>query len=649
MRTAAALCVCCLLFATPALACGGYFFPPTTQDPAYEDAERVLFVHDDQAGELRTWLEVSHIGKPESFAWLLPVDGAPTVELGTRYVLDRLDQATAPWFVTGSDHRWSGESSMDFSVGCFAGAAGDGGGSRWGSDSGVVERQEQLGPFDLTVLHPKTIDPLVGWLDKRGFAVPAAARPILADHIKRGHRFVAMKLTPGKDAGDLRPIIVRTKSVEPCMPLRLTSIAAAEQVRIVAWFVGMTRAVPHNMLHARINPLRLDWQAGVSNYAVELQRAGAEAGGRAFVTEFAAQAVKLEVLGRDDFEWSDEVVTTQTLPVTANYHTHWPPRPTAFGPGEAFAKERLDTSGIALAKTSGELVSAIDKAGFPIVADSAAIIDSELGWGEQYGCQDMVAWLIGSSAPCKDAPQALYLGTLEVDGHAVAARLDAEFVAPVTRFVEVLKGQGTYVTRLATILNGDALDRDPIFRFVTDLPAVSNRWRARLGTLTNDARRRRLEVPGLGMWRVAEEPYIYGGAGQKVTPRPTPAPFDEAPSATHVEYFNAAGKAVHVGKAQRELVDEALKSAVPGGPSLPPALYIEPTQPWQPPPSDPMLTHDEARDAFATDPVHCSARERGPPTLLALLLAAIGVVLSRRRRRLGRRQARALAHRPGPE
>ncbi len=129
--------------------------------------------------------------------------------------------------------------------------------------------------------------PLLNWLDEQGYATPKAAIPVVDSHIAKGDVFVAIKLSNGEGVNQIKPIVLQMHDAEPCVPLRLTSIAAAEDMTVVVTIAGPGRAIPKNHLHVRINPMRLNLFKGANNYPQVLSAAIDEAAGRAFVTEYA--------------------------------------------------------------------------------------------------------------------------------------------------------------------------------------------------------------------------------------------------------------------------------------------------------------------------------------------------------------------------
>jgi hypothetical protein len=84
--------------------------------------------------------------------------------------------------------------------------------------------------------------------------------------------------------------VVKYRGTEPCVPLKLTAIAAKEDMAVRAFFLGQRRAVPiGDYRHVSLNLARLDWINLGANYSTLVTNAVDSAGadGHAFVTEFA--------------------------------------------------------------------------------------------------------------------------------------------------------------------------------------------------------------------------------------------------------------------------------------------------------------------------------------------------------------------------
>src|SRR5690606_10720799 len=146
-----------------------------------------------------------------------------------------------------------------------------------------------VGAFEISVLDGGTVEGVMQWLADNGYQQDPAAEPILAEYLEEEFLFVALKL--GVEAGveDVHPIVIRYEGVEPCVPIRLTRIAAADDMDIRTFFLGDARVVPLNYRHEPVNPLMIDWINDGANYKEVISMAvdAQEADGNAFVTEYA--------------------------------------------------------------------------------------------------------------------------------------------------------------------------------------------------------------------------------------------------------------------------------------------------------------------------------------------------------------------------
>ena len=74
------------------------------------------------------------------------------------------------------------------------------------------------------------------------------------------------------------------------MPLRLTAIAANPDMPVLVWVLSDKRVAPRGYYEIMIDEARIDWLRSGSNYFGPtglVSTAANEAGGNAFVTEFA--------------------------------------------------------------------------------------------------------------------------------------------------------------------------------------------------------------------------------------------------------------------------------------------------------------------------------------------------------------------------
>lgn len=152
--------------------------------------------------------------------------------------------------------------------------------------------RDRVGPYDTVTLQADSVEQLMQWLVDNEYDIPADAA-------------VALKLAKGSETGDLAPLGFRYAGTVPAVPIQLTSVAAAPDLRLEVTVFGERRAVPASYLHVVINDVAIDWFAGAINYPEVISRAADEAGGHAFATDFAGPSEVLLpslVVPRIDFD-----------------------------------------------------------------------------------------------------------------------------------------------------------------------------------------------------------------------------------------------------------------------------------------------------------------------------------------------------------
>jgi len=114
---------------------------------------------------------------------------------------------------------------------------------------------------------------------------------LIAPYVADGMKFVAVKLQSGQSSGSIQPLIMRYQTEKPMIPIRLTAVAAEEDMGVLVWVVAEARAVPENYLHVVPNYGRLNWFQGPRNAYISYQSlitaAMDEAGGQGFATDYA--------------------------------------------------------------------------------------------------------------------------------------------------------------------------------------------------------------------------------------------------------------------------------------------------------------------------------------------------------------------------
>jgi MYXO-CTERM domain-containing protein len=455
----------------PAEACGGTFCDagPASM-PVDQSGENILFILDGE--EIEVHIQIQYQGDPAKFGWVIPLTAVPEFSIGSEALFQSLLAGTVPTygFTTVRD-QCPVPAGNGISLDDSQGVGGDeGGGDTNGAptDPGgpqVVLRQT-LGAYEIAVLEGGTADEVIAWLDTNGYQQDPDAAPILAEYLSEGLLFGAIKLIGGADVDQIHPIVLRMRSNEPCVPLRLTRIAALEDMEVRTFFLGDERMVPSNYRHVLVNPLKLDWLQLAANYKeVIIGAVDAEhADGRAFVTEYAGRSNVVSPGGLHSPDWA----------------------PDAFRPlAPAALSAELQDQG---------LVSCNEWEGCQLLHPLVGGLLTEfLPLPEGTAIEELLA--------CPECfPE---ITTWDADGFADAF---AERVVAPGEHAEALLAQWPYVTRMYTTISPHEMTRDPIFHARGDLGDVTNSQQATRRIMCNGDMlftlpdRREVFIPNGGTW-----------------------------------------------------------------------------------------------------------------------------------------------------
>jgi hypothetical protein len=442
---AVAIVLASWLHATPAAACGGTFCDggggPTVM-PVDQTGENILFVVDGDTVEAH--VQIQYSGDPDAFAWIVPVMAEPEIETGSDPLFDALLAATVPTFILGNRFECDDRRNNAPSMGCaFApeGTLADGGGagSPDDGDPDVVD-VGVAGAFEYAVLSGGTVDGVVQWLGDNGYAQDPEAAGILGEYLADGFLFVAFKLRSGTDSDEIHPVVIRYRGNEPCVPIRLTRIAAKADMGVRTFFLGRHRVVPTNYRAVLVNPMSIDWVNVGSNYEDVVTRAvdGRGSDGHGFVTEYAGSSSVVLPEGLADPRWDssrfvdiDPALLVDELEI-----------------------QGLVTCGVGPCTFAHPLIEPLLDRFLPRPAGVTA--------GEFYACVD--CWLDAAELLAFDAP-------------GFAAELEERIIGPGEHALDLLSSQ-PYLTRLYTTLSPHEMTADPLFHENEDLPDVSNTFSA---------------------------------------------------------------------------------------------------------------------------------------------------------------------------
>ncbi len=268
----------------PASACGGLFCQNIPVDQA---GEQILFHQ--EGDSITAMVRILYEGNSEDFSWVVPVPTIPELSTGADSLFDELEQLTSPQFIL---QRTGEACPIDFAD-AGASDAGTIALSESAADSGgvVIEQSLSVGPFAIDIVSSTNPDEMAIWLEDNNYDLSDRGRELIAPYVEAGMKFVAVKLRSGQSSGSIQPLIMKYQSQKPMVPIKLTAVAAQDDMGVVVWLVSGARAVPENYLHVVPNYTQLNWYTGPRNayasYQGLITRAMDEAGGQGFATDFA--------------------------------------------------------------------------------------------------------------------------------------------------------------------------------------------------------------------------------------------------------------------------------------------------------------------------------------------------------------------------
>jgi hypothetical protein len=419
-----------------ALACGGFFC--NQNQPVNQAAESIIFA-DNGDGTTTAVIQIQYQGPAESFSWLLPISSVPDSEtdiaVASNLALQRLQQATNPNYtlttrVEGTCREPGGNNGGSASSDGSIGVNPNGSPGESLTGGVTVEASGIVGAFEWTVISldeslDEPADAAVEWLGMNDYDVPSGAPALLGPYLEDGLFLLALKLTKGADAGSIRPIVLTYEGTEASIPIKLTAVAANDDMGVLTWVLGESRAVPKNYLSLELNEARINWFNASSNYNAVVIEAADDAQGQGFVTEFAGSTASLASM-----VW--------TVPDENNW--------AAFSGG--------------LYRSFGEL------------------FDSAYGQYSQYdGFWDATrtAVTLPEGVAFEDFKVCPYCYAEQVtlSPTAYIAALERSVIEPM-RLVQNLIDAHPTLTRMYTTMSADEMTLDPVFTFNADAPEVSN-------------------------------------------------------------------------------------------------------------------------------------------------------------------------------
>ena len=423
-------------------ACGGFF---CGNFPMNQVAENILFIQGE--GTVTTHVQLQYSGAASDFAWILPMPSVPELAVSHNQIFNQLQFATQPGF----------QLNFQDDAGCgfppIFRTLEDGGIATAEAASVEVVAEQQIGPYDTAVITSDDSQAIVTWLVDNGYQLGDLGVELLHPYVEEGAFFLALKLAADRDVGDLQPIAMTYVADEPGIPIRLTAVATAPDLGVLAWVLADQRAIPRNYLHVQINEALIDWFNGGFNYPEVVTQAANEAGGQAFVTDYAgpSKIVNDFFFGEFDLERlrlqahpADflDAALSQGFPRDAQMQT--------------LIRRHIPMPAAVLAEGVLEVVFGGDREAYEQSREEGQL-------------QNIAERSFYNNIRAYDR----YITDLEFDAAAFAADLERIVVEPLASVRQSFT-EKPYLTRLYTTLSADEMTLDPMFAYNPDLPEVGN-------------------------------------------------------------------------------------------------------------------------------------------------------------------------------
>jgi MYXO-CTERM domain-containing protein len=491
----AASLVALLAAPSSAQACGGLFCSSPNQ-PVNQAAEKIIFSANGD-GTVTAVIQIQYQGTASKFSWLLPISSVPTaaqIGVASNLGFQRLQTATNPQYTLTT--RIEGTCRQVNNGLGFPSSAGTGGATSVGVDSGgpgrgvTVEASGTVGAFDWTVISidasvAEPSDVAVKWLEDNGYSVGEGAPGLIKPYLMDGLHLLALRLSKGSDVGSIRPLMLTYDAKNPMIPIKLTAVAANDDMGVMTWILSDTRAVPQNYLALELNEARINWFNASSNYNAVVTAAADEAGGQGFVTEFAGKTSSLPGVvwgSSDEAQWQNFRTTTFS------------------GFGQMFDSAFGQWS---------------QWDGFWDAARESITLPGTVTFADFQACPNC------------------YSSQIQLTPSVFFAALDKNVMKPM-RDVQALLGRSGYVTRLYSTLSAAEMTVDPLFTFNPGLGDLSNQHNA-TRVIECDPSLDQFQAP----WRI-ELPQggVVRGGGSQVGTWPA---FDDQPSNARIVRVSASG------------------------------------------------------------------------------------------------------------
>jgi len=285
-------------------ACGGCFIGPS--DNTVVTAHRMAMSISKEHTVL--WDQIQYSGDSAEFSWVLPVKPGARIEVAADAWFDVLEASTGVTVGEPVVNCWSGDG--------WEGGGSSGSGSAFGCGSSDMASDMASGgpnevappPPDVDVVHEGTVGPyetvtlstdvpgaLNEWMDEHGYAVPPDIQPVIDAYVADGFDLIALRLQPGNNVNQMKPVRVISPGSSLTLPLRMVAAGTGANTAVTLFLLGEGRYETTGYENVLVPQEETEWDfdTNSSNYS-ELRVKALEANnGHTWLTPYAKPSTLL--------------------------------------------------------------------------------------------------------------------------------------------------------------------------------------------------------------------------------------------------------------------------------------------------------------------------------------------------------------------
>ncbi len=285
----------------------GCLSPPAVTAGDYavnQRAEQIIF--EIEPNWVTAHVLIKYAGKPESFAWLIPVPEVPELAISPISAFGLIDKATEPditvqtenlcptsaWTCAYHQQPQCGRGVDDYGASDGQGGASDASAGVNDPPPVTVINEQVVGDYQTVTFRANEAAAATQWLRDNGFIVNSTTSIYMEPYVQANMVFVAAKLVPGAGVSSIKPLKMKYRAAFPTVPLLLTAVAADPHLTVTSYIYSDKPFRPQGHPVITIDPNKIARDsAGRLNYPMVLARSVDEAGGDGFAIEYRGNSL----------------------------------------------------------------------------------------------------------------------------------------------------------------------------------------------------------------------------------------------------------------------------------------------------------------------------------------------------------------------